>query len=82
MVEIKDLYEKTYKTALADDIKKHYTNDVKSLLLALIKGTYIAFIVLNNEKCNYLLPNLFNFYLFNVFTTTSAFAVNIPIVIK
>ena len=29
-----------------------------------------------------LLSILFNFYLFNVFTTTSAFAVNIPIVIK
>ena len=40
MVEIKELYEKTYKTTLAEDIKKHHTDVVQNVLLALIKGTF------------------------------------------
>lgn len=36
MVEIKVLYEKTYMITLADDIRKHYSKDVKNILLALI----------------------------------------------
>ena len=39
MVEIKELYAQTYKKTLADDIKEHYKEeDVRNILLALIKG--------------------------------------------
>jgi hypothetical protein len=38
MVEIKELYQKNNLTSLADDIRKHYSEDVKNILLALIKG--------------------------------------------
>ena len=39
MVEIKELYQKDNLRSLADDIREHYTDDVKNILLALIKGT-------------------------------------------
>ena len=40
MVEIKELYAQTYKKSLADDIKEHFKEeDVRNILLALIKGT-------------------------------------------
>ena len=38
MVEIKELYLKNNLTSIADDVRKHYTDDVKNILLALIKG--------------------------------------------
>ena len=38
MVEIKELYQKDNLRSLADDIREHYTDDVKNILLALIKG--------------------------------------------
>ena len=38
MVEIKELYQKMNLRSLADDIREHYTDDVKNILLALIKG--------------------------------------------
>ncbi|XP_028396288.1 uncharacterized protein LOC114520254 isoform X2 [Dendronephthya gigantea] len=37
MVEVKDLYQKSYLKSLADHIREHYTDDVKNILLALIK---------------------------------------------
>lgn len=39
MVEIKELYQKDNLRSLADDIREHYTDDVKNILLALIKGS-------------------------------------------
>ena len=39
MVEIKELYQKNYEITLADDIKEHYTGDVRKILLALIQGS-------------------------------------------
>ena len=41
MVEVKELYKTTHEVTLADDIKKHYTEDTKNILLALIKGKYL-----------------------------------------
>ena len=38
MVEIKELYAQTYKKTLADDIKEHFKEDVRNILLALING--------------------------------------------
>ena len=38
MVEIMELYKATHEITLADDIRKHYTGDTESILLALIKG--------------------------------------------
>lgn len=39
MVEIKELYQKDNLRSLADDIREYYTDDVKNILLALIKGS-------------------------------------------
>ena len=42
MIEIKQQYEQTYKKTLADDIKEHFTEeDVRNILLALIKGMFV-----------------------------------------
>ena len=44
MVEIKVQYEQTYKKTLADDIKEHFNEeDVRNILLALIKGMPFVF---------------------------------------
>ena len=57
MVEIKVLYEKTYMVTLADDIRKHYSKDVKNILLALINGTFIC-----NRICD---TSHFKSYIYN-----------------
>ena len=41
MVEVKELYQKNYMKSLADDIRENYVDDVKNILLALIKGRLI-----------------------------------------
>lgn len=50
MVEIKELYQKTNLRSLADDIREYYTDDVKNILLALIKGTDFLIVLTNHEK--------------------------------
>jgi hypothetical protein len=50
MVEIKELYQKANLRSLADDIREHYTDDVKNILLALIKGTDFLIVLINHEK--------------------------------
>lgn len=44
MVEIKEEYNKTFKVAFADDIKKNYSGNTSKILLALIKGICPKFI--------------------------------------
>ena len=45
MVEIKEQYKQTYEKTLADDIKEHFKEeDIKNLLLALIKGKFVFLI--------------------------------------
>jgi hypoxanthine-guanine phosphoribosyltransferase len=42
MVEIKEQYKQTYEKTLADDIKEQFKEeDIKNILLALIKGTFV-----------------------------------------
>ena len=42
MIEIKEQYEQTHKKTLADDIKEHFKEeDVRNILLALIKGKFV-----------------------------------------
>ena len=40
MVEIKEQYLKTYQAQLSDDIKKYCDEDLRSILLALVKGVW------------------------------------------
>ncbi len=45
MVEIKEQYEHMYKKTLADDIKEHFKEeDVRNILLGLIKGMFVLHI--------------------------------------
>ena len=41
MVEVKDQYQKHCLTTLADDIREHYSKDVKNILLAVINGKWV-----------------------------------------
>ena len=47
MVEIKEYYQNTWNRSLSDDIKEHYDEDLKSILLCLIKGTIKNLLIFN-----------------------------------
>lgn len=66
MVEIKEVYPKMHQLSLADDVHKYCTeDDVKSILLSLIKGTEYVFTIV---KVSVVSVCVWNLVILSIFT--------------